>query len=965
MKKYLLRLITITVFSIYGIDARSETLVTIDNIVYSLNGLYAKVKEYVGGYTEKVTIPETISYNGTTFTVNAVVSKAFYYKSGMNELILPKTVSTIGNQAFHHSGIGIIRMPGVTTIGEWAFADSSIRVVDFVDYSPSREHISIGAYAFTLCNNITYIILPLNTSYNSLSSFSSCDQLQYIISPTHQFPYIEWSENTFDYNGQKPSGITWTNLMPAGFAPINNPEIPELESNAGSYTAYVPFTFANSDMSFSVDVAYKYNINKKELNAKVKDVSRIYGDDNPQFQTDYSGFVNGEDASVITSNGQYTTAATRSSNVGTYSVTQSGAEAQNYSFIYEAGELTVNKAQLTMTANDKNMIYGGQVPNLDASYTGLKNNENKPEWTTTPSITTSATSNSKAGTYPIMVSGGVARNYELSYKNGTLTIDKAGLTIRAENKERLYGDANPEFTLSYSGLRNNENAPEWITAPELETSANRQSPVGEYPITIKNAIATNYDITTSEGILSINKASLSANPVNVTRKYGEDNPQFELTFEGLKNNEIVPEWSTQPVITTNATKKSDVGNYNIVISSADARNYTLTKGVGVMTITKTPLEVGVKDSSKKYGENNPEFELNYSGLLNDETEPVWTELPTFTTEATRTSNVGEYEISASGGVMKNYETASITPGKLTITQSALIIRPQNASRLYFDNNPTFSCTYEGFIGNDNESVISKKPTFTTNATKQSPVGIYQIEANGASAKNYEIFYEKGELIINKRQLTVSTNDYTRTYNENNPTFELYYDGFVNNEDENVLVLKPSVSTIANKNTDAGVYDINISGGFAENYDFNYINGKLTIEKAYQTLTWEQDLSNVSQYEQIELLANASSGLDISYTIEGSQICTITRIGSKTYLDCHGSGETVISAIQEGNNNYWQTTKAYKPLKITSINGISHIIMEIGENCEIYDLNGKRINEMQRGINIIKIGDGTIRKIVVR
>ena len=135
--------------------------------------------------------------------------------------------------------------------------------------------------------------------------------------------------------------------------------------------------------------------------------------------------------------------------------------------------------------------------------------------------------------------------------------------------------------------------------------------------------------------------------------------------------------------------------------------------------------------------------------------------------------------------------------------------------------------------------------------------IYPIELGGAEAKNYAISYENAQLTINKRQLTVSTKDYIRAYGEDNPNFELSYTGFVNNEDENVLISKPKATTTATKYSDVGVYAITIGNGVAENYDLSYVNGKLTIEKAYQTITWDQDFSDVKQYDQIELTATAS------------------------------------------------------------------------------------------------------------
>ena len=59
----------------------------------------------------------------------------------------------------------------------------------------------------------------------------------------------------------------------------------------------------------------------------------------------------------------------------------------------------------------------------------LKNGETKPVWIKEPTIATTAQETSNAGTYPINITGGEAKNYEVTYKQGTLTIDKATLTI--------------------------------------------------------------------------------------------------------------------------------------------------------------------------------------------------------------------------------------------------------------------------------------------------------------------------------------------------------------------------------------------------------------------------------------------------------------------------------------------------------------------------------------------------------
>lgn len=931
-----------------------------------------------------------------------IYDKAFYGCSSLVEVNL--TCSEIGPTSFGNCanlqkvilkevkviGICISNYEGSGGDAGYTFSNcSNLAHIDLGD-----KLIGLGEYAFENCSKLSYIVVPKtcvnaysrknNTdfytyNYDGVTSsiFSGCTRLQSIIylgnqtnkcgsnaTVYHAKDQVHWSSTEFDYQGKAPT-VTFTSDMPAGFVPTAY-DMSALEKDAGTYTQNVPFTFTNDDMSFNVDVPYTYTIHPVTLTAKVKDASRAYGDGNPQFSSTYTGFVNNEDVSVVTSHGSYSTTATEKSDVGTYPIKQTGATAQNYTFEYEDGTLTVNKAPLTMTANDKKMTYGSKVPSLDARYEGLKNNETVPKWNTEPTLNTTATSMSKVGVYPITISNADAKNYELTINNGKMTVEKAELTVRAENKSRLYGDANPEFTLSYAGLKNDETVPEWEQEPSIVTTATMKSDVGTYPISVESAVAVNYNITPVEGTLTVKKAPLEMTPNDATRMYGEENPPFTLSYVGLKNSENSPEWVTEPVIVTSANASSAAGNYAITVAQAEPKNYSLDNiGSGTLTITKAPLTVSVNNCTRKYGENNPNFELSYEGLRNGEQTPAWTEMPTITTRATASSDIGEYTITATGGMMRNYETEGIRPGVLTVTPASLLIRAQNASRLYFDSDPKFTYRCEGFANGDNESVLTTQPTLETTATRTSPVGSYPINIDGAEAKNYTLSYARGELTINKRELTVSTKDYTRAYGEENPAFELKYKGFVNNEDESVLLAKPKATTEADKDTDTGVYDITIGNGVAENYDFNYIGGKLTIEKAYQTLSWTQELGTVEQYEQVELMAEATSGLDVTYTVEGSPVCSVVKIGKKQYLDCFGEGEAVIVAIQEGNKNWWQTTKIYKPIKIISLAGISEASFQLDEDAKIYDIKGNRLRKLQRGINIIIMGNGTKKKVVVK
>ena len=265
-------------------------------------------------------------------------------------------------------------------------------------------------------------------------------------------------------------------------------------------------------------------------------------------------------------------------------MTQSGASATNYTFQYESGTLTVTKAPLTMVARDKKMEYGDPVPGFDVDYYGLVNSEAEPEWTTAPIVATTATSESDAGTYPITISGGEARNYDVKFQDGLLTISKASLIATTKDASRLYGDDNPDFELKYEGLKNNETTPAWAKAPTFATPATKTSPVGQYGITATGE-AKNYVIQfMNTGKLTVTKAMLTATARSYTRRQYENNPKLEVDYDGFKNDENKIALTEEPIATTTATLNSKPGTYPITVSGGIAMNYEFTYVDGTLTI---------------------------------------------------------------------------------------------------------------------------------------------------------------------------------------------------------------------------------------------------------------------------------------------------------------------------------------------------------------------------------------------
>ena len=306
----------------------------------------------------------------------------------------------------------------------------------------------------------------------------------------------------------------------------------------------------------------------------VKDCTREYGATNPNFEYTTKG-------ASISGTPTITCAATASSPVGTYPITVSYTKAEGESMLNITcvnGSMTITKAPLTITAKSYTIKRGEKMPTLEATYSGLKNNETDTVFTKKPVISTVAKPDTLPGTYPIVASGAEAKNYEMSYVDGTLTITD-DVTVTANSYTRVYGDDNPTFEFTSEGAT-------LSGTPTITCSATATSPVGTYDIVIAKGDITNSTVTCINGTLTITKAPLTITAKSYTIKQGKALPTLEAEYSGFKNNETDTVFTKKPIVSTNATSDSEPGTYDITVSGAEATNYEMTYVNGILTITK-------------------------------------------------------------------------------------------------------------------------------------------------------------------------------------------------------------------------------------------------------------------------------------------------------------------------------------------------------------------------------------------
>jgi hypothetical protein len=644
-------------------------------------------------------------------------------------------------------------------------------------------------------------------------------------------------------------------------------------------------------------------IGKKALTVSVVAASKTYGDPNPTFSAGYSGFVLGDTSAVLGGTLAFSTAATSSTPVGTYAVAAGGLTSAHYALTYDPANLTIQPAPLTIRADDTSRPYGDPNPTLTATYTGFVNGDDPADLASPAVLDTAATASSAPGSFPITVSGATAANYDITLVAGTLTVGKAPLTITVVDVSRVYGDANPSFTVAFSGFQNGDTAADLGGALSCSTTATASSDVGVYPLICGGYSSLDYALTTVDGFVYVTPAILQVVPDPQARTYGAADPALTVSYSGFVNGDTASVLAGAADCSTTATATSGPGTYAIDCSAGTlaATNYIFdVSGSSDLTLTPAALTIAVDPATKVYGSANPAFTVTPTGLQNGETIADLDGALDVSTLAGIGSGVGTYPVTASGLSSPDY-TITFEDGTLTVTRATLVVTPVDAAAAPGDPIPTSWVTNViGFVAGDDAGVLSGTASCSTDATAGDPAGPYTITCTVGSlaAANYDVVIGGTALFtIGIVTLHVAVVDATRNYGDSNPTFGVSYTGFVNGDTAADLGGTLVFTTAATSGSPTGTYPVTASGLTSPDYALDYQAGSLTIEPATQTITFDALAGATFGDAPFNLTATSTSGLAVTFTASGS--CSV--IGMSVTITAAGS--CTITAHQSGDANH--------------------------------------------------------------
>ena len=422
--------------------------------------------------------------------------------------------------------------------------------------------------------------------------------------------------------------------------------------NVGTYNVEATFS-GDSSYAFSTDTDSQV-INPRAISVTANAQSKTYGTNDPTLTYLFAPSLIGSDifSGTLTRNA--------GENAGSYAITQGTLTlGNNYAITYVGANLTVTPLAITVTADNKAMHTGDSEPSYTFSVSQFVGSDS---FTTSP-ICLVTGAHTTAGTYPIVCSGGNAgSNYSINYTDGTLTVtDKVILTVTADLKTITYGEADPQFTFTYSGFVDGDTD---VTGTDPTCSvAGSHTNAGSYPsITCAGGVDVKYAFSYVSGTLTVNRLAVTVTANAQSKSYGADDPALTYLFAPS----LVGSDSFSGTLTRNASES--VGSYAITQGTLNlGANYTITYVGANLTINKASLTVIANDQTIGFGVPDPSFTFEYEGFVHGEDSSVIDAAPTCGVSGAHTA-LGTYSIICSGGSDNSY-SFSFVNGTLAVIQN--------------------------------------------------------------------------------------------------------------------------------------------------------------------------------------------------------------------------------------------------------------------------------------------------------
>lgn len=580
-------------------------------------------------------------------------------------------------------------------------------------------------------------------------------------------------------------------------------------------------------------------INPRPIGINASATDKVYdGTKNINVTLAPTGVLDGDTVTV-----SYTTATVATADVETGKtvfVNGIAIDNSNYKLSSTTAQTSVNITKktindITLTAQDKiydttddvtaytaviadTELASGDKGCVSVSGTARFNSANVKD-ATTVTLSDLVLSGTKSGNYQLgktqLTASASIKPATVSFTFGTLSYVYDGKAKQVPITATVDGKTFSGYTVTYGGSEN-------------------QSKVGDYDIAIelkdKDNYTSDYTATKQLKIMTADQSEITITGLLGTIDYGR---QFTLTaVGGSVGDNIKTEWSssdtsmatveqsglvkivgTNKAVTITVTKTDENGNLNPQTASV------------TFTPTKKAVTIKISKLNQVYDGDVKSVEV---------TTVADTKTILYTDEGgnkvTAPTNAGTYYVTVTANGNYEGEQSAV----LTIKKAK---RNTDDISLEIPENIVYGTSYDvninGYDGNDGVITYTGSGIYNGQTAKPTNAGSYMATLT-IENDNYETAVVTKSFTIQKAVLYVRPDDATRKYGEQNPAFTLSYysDENCTNAVENAdITIAPSISTEATVNSESSAYPIKASGGYAENYSFEYVDGTLTVTQS--------------------------------------------------------------------------------------------------------------------------------------
>ena len=516
--------------------------------------------------------------------------------------------------------------------------------------------------------------------------------------------------------------------------------------------------------------------------------------------------------------------------------------------------VTITPRNVTITANTFSKTYGDTITFDGTEFTeaGLQGDDG----ITITSTSSGAVDTANVTSYDIVPSAATdsgstgfdTRNYNITYVNGTLTVNRKALSISGLTaSDKIYDGTDDASISSYGSL---------------------------------SGVLFSDDVSLNSGSLSADSANFSDKDVALD---GSGNEIVKTVTLSLTNSDLTGAKSGNYSIADQTTNNAKILKRELVLSANKVFDGTRVIESGEITLSNYASPGGIDEALVISNANSMDSSADNLSSVNVNALNKFIDTSASTTLS-----------DTSSGLAANYKLPpnafDSAKNNLTITAAPLTISADDQSKTYGDADPTLTVNYSGdATGFDPSHVSGWSISAPTNASATAGTHSITVDVSAATADNDNYTFAtpiSGTLTVNKRPITLKAQDQSKIYGDalslgttafdlTTGSFAPYASGVHASEAATAVTLTSAngyaASTTQNQATYSDEIVIQAGSVTGDNFDINnYLitrdEGDLTINKREVTLSVTKSYDGTAIIETSELtIENRANGETLSTT----------------------------------------------------------------------------------------------------